>query len=134
MEEALGKLYFRVRDNGATVFRVDAENRQRRLELDQLATVNLRKGVVRANGDREITPEEMAAIEGWIDARKATLAQRDVDDLWRCVDYLNQTAHLIQTRADDDAADEATDALLMAMHDLRMVLVRKKAERLAEQG
>lgn len=134
MEETLGKLYFRVRDNGATVFRVDTENRQRRLELDQLATVNLRKGVVRANGDREISDDEMAAIDRWIEARKETLAARDVDDLWRCVDYLNQTAHLIQTRGDDDATDEATEALLMAMHDLRMVLVRKKAERLAEQG
>lgn len=132
MTDTLGKLYFRVRDNGATVFRVDSENRQRRLELDQLATVNLRKGAVRANGDREILPEELAAIETWIAARKETLEKRDVDDLWRCVDYLNQTAHLIQTRADDDATDAATDALLMAMHDLRMVLVRKKAERLAQ--
>ena len=28
--------YFRIRENGAAVFRVDAENRQRRIEMDQI--------------------------------------------------------------------------------------------------
>lgn len=134
MTNGLSGLYFRVRDNGATVFRIDAENRQRRLELDQLATVNVRNGNIRVNGEREITPEERAEIEAWIEERRRILAQREIDDLWRCVDYLNQTAHLAQTRADDGALDEVTDALLLAMHDLRTVLVRKKADRLSRGG
>ena len=33
-------------------------------------------------------------------------------------------------RMSDDALEQVTDSLLMAMHDLRTVLVRKKAERL----
>jgi hypothetical protein len=36
----------------------------------------------------------------------------------------------VQSRATDAQLDEVTDTLLLAMHDLRTVLVRKKAERL----
>ena len=39
--------YFRVRENGAFVFRVDTENRQRRIDMDQIATVNIRKGEIK---------------------------------------------------------------------------------------
>ena len=34
----LPEFYFRIRENGAVVFRVDTENRQRRIELDEIAT------------------------------------------------------------------------------------------------
>ena len=33
--------YFRIRDNGAVVFRVDTENRMKRIDLVELATINL---------------------------------------------------------------------------------------------
>ena len=45
-------------------------------------------------------------------------------------DYLNLTTHWAQSRATDEQLEEVTDALLLAMHDLRSVLVRKKADRL----
>lgn len=60
----------------------------------------------------------------------ALLAQRDIDDIHRSVDYLNTTTQWVQSRATPEQLDQVTDALLMAMHDLRSVLVRKKAERL----
>ena len=72
--------YFRVRDNGAIVYRVDAENRQRRIEMDQIATVNVKNGEVRAHGDRKLTPEDMAAIRTWVEKRQALVALREVDD------------------------------------------------------
>jgi hypothetical protein len=40
----------------------------------------------------------------------------------------------VQTRASDDQLDLVTDALLLAMHDLRTVLVRRKADRLAKDA
>lgn len=131
MAEELPEYYFRVRDNGATVFRVDTENRQRRIEMDQIATVNTRNGEVKPHGDRALSAAEMVAIRGWLAQRQQTLAARDIDDIHRSVDHLNQTAHWAQTRATDDQLDAVTNALLMAMHDLRTVLVRKKADRLA---
>ncbi|WP_179379405.1 hypothetical protein [Jannaschia marina] len=122
--------YFRVKDNGALVFRVDAENRQRRLELDQIATVNINNGQVKPQGDTLLTPDDEAAIAAWMEARTAELAARDVDDILRAVDHLNLTAHWAQSRATEDQLDMVTDRLLMAMHDLRTVLVKKRADKL----
>jgi hypothetical protein len=130
MTTELPDYYFRVRENGAFVFRVDTENRHRRIEMDQIAVINIKNGEVKAHGDRELSEEDRAAIDAWIEDRKATLAARDIDDILRTVDHLNLTTHWAQSRASEADLDAVTDALLLAMHDLRSVLVRKKAERL----
>lgn len=122
--------YFRIRENGAAVFRVETENRQRRIEMDQIATVNLKNGEVKPQGDRTLSTEDMAAIRDWIAARSAILSRREVDDILRTIDHLNLTAQWAQSRASEAQLEEVTDSLLLAMHDLRSVLVRKKAERL----
>jgi hypothetical protein len=126
--------YFRVRENGAFVFRVDTENRQRRIDMEQIASVNIRKLEVKPHGERDLTPEDMAAIESWMEERLRLLEYRDIDDILRAVDYLNTTTHWVQSKATDAQLDQVTDALLLAMHDLRTVLVRKKADRLLKDG
>jgi phage head maturation protease len=40
----------------------------------------------------------------------------------------------VQTRASGEQLDHVTDVLLLAMHDLRTVLVRKKADRLMKEA
>ena len=122
--------YFRIRENGAAVFRVDTENRQRRIEMDQIAVVNVRNGEVKPQGDRSLTDADIAAIQEWLNNRVALLAQRDIDDIHRAVDYLNITTQWVQAKASDDQLEDVTDALLLAMHDLRTVLIRKKADRM----
>lgn len=122
--------YFRIRENGATVFRVDTENRQRRIEMDQIALVNVKNGEIRPHGERTLSERDLETIRDWMVARQALLARRDIDDIHRAVDYLNLTTQWAQSKAADDQLDEVTDALLLAMHDLRSVLVRKKSERL----
>lgn len=126
----LPEVYFRIRENGAAVFRVDAENRERRLDLVQIAVVQLKKGEIRPHGDHSLTAAETAAIQAWIEERRRLLATRAVDDIHRTVDHLNLTAQWAQSTASDTDLEEVTDALLLAMHDLRAVLVRKKADRL----
>ena len=130
----LPEYYFRIRDNGAAVFRVDTENRQRRIEMDQIAVVNIKNGEVKAQGDRKLTAGDLREIEGWMARRVALLAQRDIDDIHRAVDYLNLTTHWAQTKASEAQLEDVTDALLLAMHDLRTVLVRKKAERMMKSS
>ena len=130
----LPEYYFRIRDNGAAVFRVDTENRHRRLELDPLAVVNSRNGEIKPRGERKLTPADLHAIETWMAKRIATLAARDVDDILRTVDHLNLTTQWVQSKATEAQLDEVTDPLLLAMHDLRTVLVRKKAERMMKAG
>ncbi|MHA7886494.1 hypothetical protein [Roseicyclus sp.] len=127
----LPEFYFRIRENGAAVFRVSTENRQRRIEMEEIAIVNIRNGNIRPHGDRPLGAEERAVIEEWIEERRAVLDDRDIDDIHRAVDHLNLTTQWAQSRASDADLEEVTDRLLLAMHDLRTVLVRKKADRMA---
>jgi len=126
--------YFRIRENGAVVFRVDTENRQRRIDMQEIASVNVKNGAIKPHGEAELSLEDKAAITDWLSRRTMVLAARDIDDIHRAVDYLNLTTQWAQTRASAAQLDEVTDELLLAMHDLRSVLVRKKAERLIKDA
>ena len=126
----LPEYYFRIRENGAAVFRVSTENRQRRIEMDEIAVVNIRNGNVQPHGAHVLSDEENAVIAEWIEERRAVLKDRDIDDIHRAIDYLNLTTHWANSRADDEDLEDVTDRLLLAMHDLRSVLVRKKADRI----
>ena len=122
--------YFRIRENGAAVFLVDTENRQRRIDMEEIAIVNVKNGNIKPHGERDLTPADLMAIKDWIAGRQAVLAARDVDDILRAVDHMNLTTQWVQSKAEDAQLEDVTDLLLLAMHDLRSVLVRKKAERL----
>jgi len=130
----LPEYFFRTRENGAFVYRVDTENRQRRIEMDQIAVVNVKNGEIKPHGERKLTDHDIKVISDWMAERVALLARRDIDDIHRTVDHLNQTAHWANSRATDEQLEDVTDALLLAMHDLRAVLVRKKADRLTKQS
>lgn len=130
MADKLPDYYFRVRENGAFVFRLDTENRQRRIEMDQIAVVNMRNGEIKAHGDRTLNSSDIEAIKTWMAERAQTLAHREIDDIFRAIDYLNTTTQWVQSRATDAQLEAVTDQLLLAMHDLRSTLVRKKADRL----
>ncbi|MDE1130068.1 MAG: hypothetical protein OSA49_00760 [Ascidiaceihabitans sp.] len=130
MSGELPNYYFRVRENGAAVFRVDTENRQRRIEMDQIAIINMRNGEIKPHGERRLSEDDLERIHEWMEERAAILANRDMDDIHRAVDYLNLTTQWVQSKASADQLDSVTDALLLAMHDLRSTLVRKKADRL----
>jgi hypothetical protein len=132
MPGELPEYYFRVRENGAAVFRVDKESRQRRIEMDQIAVVNIRNGEIKPQGGRTLSETDLARIRDWMAERTQILAQRDMDDIHRAVDHLNLTTQWVQSRATDAQLDAVTDALLLAMHDLRSTLVRKKADRLSK--
>lgn len=130
MSDLLPEYFFRVRDNGALVFRIDSENRQRRIDMDPIASVNLAKAEVKPQGDRILSREDKQAIKAWMRERQAIITMREIDDVHRTLDRINLVAQWAQGQADDVQLDEVTDPLLMAMHDLRTVLIRKKAERL----
>jgi hypothetical protein len=132
MTADLPDYYFRVRENGAAVFRLGTENRQRRIEMDEIATVNVKNGNIKPHGEVELTAADKAAIGDWLAARQAQLAAREVDDILRTVDHLNLTTQWAQSRATDAQLEAVTDQLLLAMHDLRSMLVRRKAERLGK--
>jgi len=129
MNNDLPDYYFRIRENGAVVFRIDTGNRHRRIEMDQIAMVNIRNGEIKPHGNRELSKTDLAEIDKWVTERKSQLAQRDIDDIHRAIDHLNTTAQWAQSKATKEQLEDVTDRLLMAMHDLRSVLVRKKADK-----
>ena len=71
MSGDLPDYYFRIRDNGAVVFRVDTENRLRRIEMQELATVNVKNGNIKPHGDVTLTPADLQTIRDWMAARNA---------------------------------------------------------------
>jgi hypothetical protein len=127
--DALPDYFFRIRENGAAVYRLGTDPRDQRIEMDQIAVVNTRNGEVKPHGARDLTEAERAAIAGWLADRRVTLARREADEIARTVEALNLAAHWAQSRASDADLEALTGPLLLAMHDLRTVLVRKKAER-----
>jgi hypothetical protein len=129
----LPEFYFRIRENGAAVYRVSTENRQRRIEMTEIAVVNVKNGNVRPHGEHVLSDAEEAAIAAWMEARRAELSRRDLDDIRRTIDHLNLTAHWAQSRATEAELEDVTDRLLLAMHDLRTVLVRKKSDRIGRE-
>jgi hypothetical protein len=128
--DALPEYFFRIRENGAAVYRLGTDPRDQRIEMDQIAVVNARNGEVKPHGQRELTEADRAAISDWLNQRRATLARREADEVFRSIEVLNLTAHWAQTRATDAELETLTPHLLLAMHDLRTVLVRKAADRL----
>jgi hypothetical protein len=95
---------------------------------------NIRNGEIKPQGGRELSEADLAAIRTWMAERTELLARRDIDDILRTVDHLNQTAQWAQSKATDEDLEAVTDTLLLAMHDLRGVLAKKKADRLAKGG
>jgi hypothetical protein len=124
--------FFRLRDHTVQVFRVDTDTPHRRIEMDPIAVLNLRSGEVRPQGGKALTDTDRAAIDRWLADRRQLDATREIDGVLATVDRLNLTAHWAQTRATDTELDRVTDDLLMAMHDLRSVLVRRMAARMED--
>ena len=129
----LPNYYFRIRENGAAVYRVETQPRNSRLEMTEIAAVNARNGSVKAHGNHELSPEDDAAIADWLAARQSVVAAREAEQGRACIEALNLTAQWAQSKADPEALEAVSDALLLAMHDLRAVLVRKKANRLSDK-
>ncbi|MGV6840560.1 MAG: hypothetical protein ACWA40_10245 [Planktomarina sp.] len=129
MPAGLPDYFFRTRDNGAIVFRVMA-SQHNRLEFDQIAVVNIRNGDIKPHGETDLSADDKAAIDAWMLERTQTLAARDLDDIYRTIDHLNSLTQWAQSKASPEDLEAVTDQLLLTMHDLRTVLLRKKSDRM----
>ena len=124
--------YVRLRENGAAVFHIDPENRNRRIEMTQIAVIN-KQGDIKPHGTHSLTDADHAAISSWLAERAKLEASRQTDDILRTVDHLNLTTSWVQQKATDPELEAVTDPLLMAMHDLRQALVKKQISRVVKK-
>ena len=109
------------------VFRLDVQNRQRRLELTHIATINAR-GEILPHKHRQPTDTEMSEIATWwadFSHRRnnGTLSTAEV-----LIGDLNDMANWLAKDAGSKEVEEVSDSLLMAMHDLRQVIVRRLSQ------
>ena len=128
------KLYFRIKDNGAAVFRPVEDQARGRLDLQPIADANVRNGSIKPRRDAVIADDERREIDAWIAARRDALAAEEAETPRRAIDALNAAAHWYSAKPDVAAADAARDDLLMAMHDLRAAIVRYVADRADEDS
>lgn len=115
------ELYFRKRKQGAFAFRLDVENRQRRLELIHIATIN-GKGEVRPHKRFPPTQEELDEIDRWM-AREAE--EREISMAEKSIRDINLLTQWIAKEAGDEDVLAWSDPTLMAIHDLRHEIVRR---------
>lgn len=118
------KLYFRKRKQGAFAFRLDVENRQRRLEMIQIATVT-GKGEIRVHKRFPPSEAEMQQIQDWIDEQAAGVQESEPD---KAIREINLIAQWVAKEAGDEDILAYSDPMLLAMHDLRQVIVRRLSQ------
>ena len=73
-------------------FKVKTENRQGRLDSEQIAVINIRNGDVKPHGTYSQTQGEEQLIQDWVTQRKDLLARCEIYDMLRTVGHLNLTA------------------------------------------
>jgi hypothetical protein len=134
MISPLPELYFRLRDGGASVFRMVDDARNGRLDMEQVATINLRSGEVRLGKDKTLSESEQTTVDAWIADRRESQPWRRLDRAMQVIEDINQTAHWAQAEASDKDLEGVSDALFLAMHDLRQVLVRRAADRMGKEA
>ena len=121
------QLYYRHRQNGVVVFRMEVANRQRRIELNQIASIS-KRGEITPHKRHQPTEAELAEIEAWLADWQTRADSDDLNTTEKFLVELNQFTDWLQRRADHSEVDALSDPLLMAILDLRQVVVRRLSE------
>ena len=118
------KLYYRHRKQGAQVFRMEVANRQRRIELNQIASIT-KQGEIIPHKRRPATESELAEISEWWTRWTARQEAGDLNRTETFMSELNEFTNWIGKDAPEGEIDMLSDDLLMALLDLRQTIVRR---------
>ena len=120
-------LYYRHRENGVTVFRMEIANRQRRIELNQIASI-LKDGEISPHKRRQPTEAEMAQISDWWTNWQQRKSEGGLSETEQFIAELNLFTDWVARKAPAEQIDQKSDDLLTALLDLRQVVVRKLSQ------
>lgn len=121
------RLYYRLRRKGALVFRMEVVNRQRRIELNQIAAISA-NGEVTPHKRRPATEAELAQAATWWRDWCARRDEGGLAETERFMAELNAFTDWMAREAPDAEVAAMSDPLLMALLDLRQVVVRRLSE------
>lgn len=133
MVQNLQKLFYRVSKAGADVYRIDLQNRLRRLDLEKIAAIDVAENTITVLSGKKHSAEETNDMKQWRETRQGQLDMRSQNDINRLVEAMNHAANWIENTASNDQIENISDPVLMAMHDLRATLVRKMAARINQK-
>lgn len=116
--------YFRPRPGGAMLLRIKYNARLRRSEMHRIAGVNKASRAVDVTTGHDLTDAERALIDAWLADGNGLKG-----DGAKALEQIGHIAHWAQFRASPADLAAISEDLLLAMQDLREVLVRKAAQR-----
>ena len=122
------RYFFRPRPGGAMLLRIDYDARLRRSSMTRVCGIDLATGAVLPSDAPNLTAEEQALVAEWLDAGNR-LTGRGA----QAVTQIGHIAHWAQFLAKPGELDAATNEILLALQDLREVLVRKAAQRAGQR-
>jgi len=123
--QTLQKLFYRVNRDGADVYRIDLQNRLKRLDLEKIAEIDIENDTIVPVDRMALSNEERDDMQNWCLARQDKLELRHQNDINRLIESMNHAANWIEHDASEAQIDQISDTVLMAMHDLRATVVRK---------
>ena len=110
-----------------TVFRMEVANRQRRIELNKIATI-LGDGTISPHPRRVPTEIETQQIKDWWTDWQTRSDAGELDQTEQFIADLNRFTDWMARRADGAEVDARSDALLSALLDLRQTVVRRLSQ------
>ena len=121
------QLYFRHGEKNVIVFRMEVENRQRRIELNRIARINPDGSIIQQK-NRPPSEQELSRIQAWWEDWQRRSTAGELDRTEQFINDLNHFTDWISRRARADEIDARSDDLLTALLDLRQTVVRRLSQ------
>lgn len=123
MKLNLPNIFFRVKDNGASVYRVGTAKSSGRIEFSKLATVVLKSQKINTQNEVTLTPDELREINEWMRQQRS---DRLAEDLRRISRDVNLATHQIASSSEiDDELEAAINTVLLSLFDLQREITEK---------
>lgn len=128
----LPKVFFRIKDNGANIFRVKTTGKTGRIELIRLGTAAIKSQKILAQDGVTITEDEYAQIREWLSQQTSSRLPEDLRRLSRDV---NLAAQQISAKTElDPELESAINNLLLSLFDLQREVTEKILRRQLDQS
>ncbi len=116
----LPELYFRIKDNGASVYRVSKSSKSGRIEFSQIATAVLRNDKIKPHSDHELTDNEIEQITNWMASQK----DNHLSDLAQVFRRISRDVNLATNLLSSDNGahkelNESINLLLLSLLDMQ---------------
>ncbi|TRD14701.1 hypothetical protein [Palleronia caenipelagi] len=124
-----------MKDNGATVFRVQTNTKSGRVEFERIAVAVVKTGAVKSHAEVSLTSEERSQISDWIRNEQEAKSKRLVEEMLSMARDVSLATHQLSTsdHINEDVL-EATNDLLVALLDMQREVTSVMMKRRANEA